>query len=117
MKTNSIYVDGSISNATSISSSTCVGKSSGNATTVTNGVYLDETSTQTINENVSVKQIDIDGSGCVYQQGSGGVDTRASLRVIANLSTINPDGMLINYGSNGTTAVDCRIYAIQLLKE
>ena len=90
-----------------------VGPLSGNATTVTNGVYLDHTGTQTINGNIGVKQVDIDGTRCIYQQGTGGIDTRANLRVIANLSTDtnNQDGMLINYGSNGGTSANCKIYA------
>ena len=113
LRTKDILIDGNITGATSISSTPFVGTLSGNATTVTNGVYLDETSTQTINGNVSVKQIDIDGSRCIYQQGTNGTDTRANLRVIANLSsdTNSQDGMLINYGSNGGVNANCKFYA------
>jgi hypothetical protein len=111
LKTKSIYVDGSITNCDSITATQFVGTLSGNATTVTNGVYLDETSTQTINGNVGVKQLNIDGTQCIYQQGTNGTDTRANLRVISNSSTSNQDGMLINYGSTGGTGADCKIYA------
>ena len=55
LKTKNIYVDGTIINATSITANQFVGNLSGNATSVTNGVYLDETSTQTNNGNNSVK--------------------------------------------------------------
>ena len=65
LRTKDILIDGNITGATSISSTTFVRNLSGNANTVTNGVYLDETSTQTIDGNVSVKQIDIDGSRCI----------------------------------------------------
>ena len=43
----------------------------------------------------------------------GGVDTRANLRVLANLSTNsnNQDGMYINYGSTGGTNADVKFYA------
>ena len=81
LKTKNIYVDGTITNASSITATQFVGPLSGNATTVTNGVYLDNTGTQTINGNISVKQVDIDGSRCIYQQGTGGIDTRANFRV------------------------------------
>ena len=113
LKTKNICVDGTITNVSSITATRFVGPLSGNATTVTNGVYLDNTGTQTTNGNVSVKQLDIDGTRCIYQQGTSGVDTRANLRVIANLSTDtnNQDGMLINYGSNGGTSANCKIYA------
>jgi hypothetical protein len=111
LKTKNIYVDGTITNANSITATQFVGSLSGNATTVTNGVYLDETSTQTINGNVGVKQLNIDGTQCIYQQGTNGTDTRANLRVISNSSTSVQDGMLINYGSTGSTNADCKIYA------
>jgi hypothetical protein len=111
LKTKSIYVDGNITNVNSITATQFVGTLSGNATTVTNGVYLDETSTQTINGNVGVKQLNIDGTQCIFQQGTNGTDIRGNFRVLTNLSTNNQDGMLINYGSTGGAAADCKIYA------
>ena len=111
LKTKHIYVDGNITNATRITANQFVGSLSGNATTVTNGVYLDETSTQTINGNVSVKQLDVDGTRCVYQQGTGGEDTRGTFRVLQNTSIVNQDGMLINYGSTGGANANIRFYA------
>ena len=73
LKTKNIYVDGDIINSTSTTATQFVGSLSRNATAVTNGVYLDETSTQNINRNTSVKQLDIECTRCVYQQGE---DTR-----------------------------------------
>ena len=45
LKAKDILIDGNVTGATSISSTTFVRILSGNATSVTNGVYLDETST------------------------------------------------------------------------
>ena len=72
LKTKSIYVDGNITNVTSITSTTLIGNLTGNSSTVTNGVYLNNTGTQTINGNISVKQLNIDGTQTIYQQGTGG---------------------------------------------
>ena len=111
LKTKSILMDGNITGATSISSTTFVGALSGNATTVTNGVYLDDTGTQSIGGNIGVKRLDIDGTRCIYQQGTGGVDTRANLRILQNTSTTTQDGMLINYGSTGGSNSNIKFYA------
>ena len=107
LKTKNIYVDGNVTG------NQFIGSLSGSSDTVTNGVYLNNSGTQTINGNVSVKQIDIDGTRCIYQQDTGGTDTRANLRVLANLSTDtgNQDGMLINYGSTGAANANIKFYA------
>ena len=113
LKTKNIYDDGNITNVTSITSTTFIGNLTGNSSTVTNGVYLNNTGTQTINGNISVKQLNIDGTRTIYQTGTGGTDTRANLRVLANLSTDtnNQDGMLINYDSTGGSNADIKFYA------
>ena len=48
LKTKNIYVDGTITNANSITATQFVGPLSGNATTVSNGVYLNNTGNQSI---------------------------------------------------------------------
>jgi hypothetical protein len=52
LKTKNIYVDGTITNATSITSNAFIGNLTGNAATVSNGVYLNATSTQSITSNL-----------------------------------------------------------------
>lgn len=57
LKTKGVYVDGNITNATSITSTTFVGALSGNASTVTNGVYLNNTWTQSIAGNIVLDSV------------------------------------------------------------
>ena len=67
--------------------------------------------TLTTDGNLSVKQLNIDGKRTIYQQGTSGEDTRANLIVIANLSSVNQNGMYINYGSLGSGNAHCRSFA------
>ena len=48
LKTKNIYIDGTITNASSITATQFVGSLSGNATTVSNGIYLNNTGNQSI---------------------------------------------------------------------
>ena len=87
LKTKSIEVTGNISGVTTVTSTNFVGSLKGNATSLTNGVYLDNTGTQTLAGHLFVQQLNVDGKRCIYQDGTGGGDTRANLRVLANLSS------------------------------
>ena len=105
LKTRGIYVDGNITNATSITSS-FIGNLSGNATTVTNGVYLNNTGTQTINGNISVKQLDIDGTQVIDKPSSGGIDiTATNLTITTIYATTTNSGSVFASGDISCRAI------------
>jgi hypothetical protein len=53
----------------------------------------------------------LNGINVLYNQGTEeGVGPYLNARVIANKSSLNDDGLHINYGSTGTTAADIRLY-------
>ena len=51
------------------------------------------------------------GTVAVLNTASSANDIYANIRVLRNESTVNTDGMFINYNSNGTTAAHLRFYA------
>ena len=51
------------------------------------------------------------GTVAVLNTASSPNDIYANIRVLRNESTVNTDGMFINYNSNGTTAAHLRFYA------
>lgn len=46
-----------------------------------------------------------------YDESSNGGDLRANLRITANLSTSQQNGLYINYGSTGAANAHCRFFA------
>ena len=90
LKTKNIYVDGTITNANSITATQFVGTLSGNATTVTNGVYLNNTGNQNIVGTVAC----------------GGIVSKASKTVAESLAQNSNHGSGTLAFGVGTTSTD-----------